>query len=65
MGRDPKQARLEKERTRTEKRKAKKENKKDEWDTLQVEERLAKKLRKGLITEEEFERELKKAGGGF
>ena len=43
------------QRTRSEKRKAKKRNMDQEWDSLQTEERLAKKLRQGKITKEEYD----------
>ena len=43
-------------RSRSEKRKVSRETKMAEWDDLQREERLAKKLRKGKISKKEFER---------
>ena len=43
-------------RSRSEKRKVSRENKMAEWDDLQREERLAKKLKKGKISKKEFER---------
>ena len=42
-------------RTRSDKRKAKRRNDDEHWDSLQAEERLAKKLRIGKITKEEYE----------
>ena len=63
-------------RTRGEKRKAGRKNRLDEWQALQMEECLAKKLRKGKISKKEFAKELQKIrkaeqggsdsdGGGF
>mmetsp|Transcript_40028 Transcript_40028/g.64726 ORF Transcript_40028/g.64726 Transcript_40028/m.64726 type:complete len:758 (-) Transcript_40028:83-2356(-) len=49
------------ERTRTQKRKAKRSEKADEWRRLGAEESLAKKLRKGKISGSQFESRLKKA----
>lgn len=49
-----------KPRTRTQKRKAKRKYKADEWASLQAEERLAKKLRRGKITATEFEAKVKR-----
>ena len=45
-----------KQRTKSEKREAKKRNVKAEWDNLQEEERLAKRLRTGKITQAEYDR---------
>eukprot|EP00928_Gymnodinium_smaydae_P070358 TRINITY_DN54204_c0_g1_i1.p1 TRINITY_DN54204_c0_g1~~TRINITY_DN54204_c0_g1_i1.p1 ORF type:complete len:700 (-),score=166.91 TRINITY_DN54204_c0_g1_i1:52-2151(-) len=57
----PKQpAKPEKERTRTEKRKAKRLGKAEEWRLLQAEECLAKRMRKGKITAKQFESKVKK-----
>mmetsp|Transcript_23876 Transcript_23876/g.50951 ORF Transcript_23876/g.50951 Transcript_23876/m.50951 type:complete len:727 (-) Transcript_23876:61-2241(-) len=53
-------AKEKKARTRTEKRKAKRRQKVDEWEALAAEERLAKKVHKGLISVEQFERKLRK-----
>eukprot|EP00930_Biecheleria_cincta_P076162 TRINITY_DN63379_c0_g1_i1.p1 TRINITY_DN63379_c0_g1~~TRINITY_DN63379_c0_g1_i1.p1 ORF type:complete len:724 (-),score=175.27 TRINITY_DN63379_c0_g1_i1:312-2483(-) len=52
-----------KERTRTQKRQAKCGEKAELWDSVQAEERLAKKLRKGQISAAQFESRLKKATG--
>jgi len=54
-------AKAEKERTRTEKRNAKRNEKADHWDALATEERLAKKLRKGVISASQFESRVRKA----
>jgi len=51
-----------KNRTRTEKRKAKRRASAMEWDELQGEERLTKKLKKGKITPEQYEKEMRKLG---
>jgi len=49
-----------KERTRTEKRKAGRKGRADEWKLLQAEESLAKKLRSGKISTSQFEQGIKK-----
>merc|ERR1740121_1026888 len=54
-------AKAERERTRTEKRAAKRNERADEWKMLQVEECLAKKLRKGRITAKQFDTRVKQA----
>lgn len=54
-------AKSEKERTRTQKRKAKRSNRLEEWQLLQMEECLAKKLRKGKITAAQFDAGVKRA----
>eukprot|EP00397_Hematodinium_sp_SG-2012_P013759 GEMP01013980.1.p1 GENE.GEMP01013980.1~~GEMP01013980.1.p1 ORF type:complete len:631 (+),score=162.21 GEMP01013980.1:161-2053(+) len=51
-----------KDRSRTEKRKAKRRASAMEWDELQAEERLAKKLRQNKISEAEYERQLRQIG---
>ncbi|PHJ23668.1 dead deah box helicase domain-containing protein [Cystoisospora suis] len=53
-------------RTKAEKRKARRQNALDEWEELAFEERMARKLRKGRITEEQYEKQLKQGrhGGG-
>jgi len=56
-----KAAKPEKERTRTQKRQAKRNDKADEWKSLAAEERLAKKLRNGKITTEQFQKGVRKA----
>ena len=43
------------QRTRSEKRKARKRNIEQEWDSLQTEARLAKKLKQGKISKEEYD----------
>ena len=50
-----KPAPVEEKRTRSEKREAKRRNSAQEWDSLASEERLAKKLRAGKISQEEFD----------
>nr|PIM02382.1 DEAD/DEAH box helicase domain-containing protein [Toxoplasma gondii COUG] len=52
-------------RTKAEKRKVKRRNALDEWEELAFEERMARKLRKGKLSEVEYERELKKRGEQF
>lgn len=52
---EQKKKKLVVERTRAEKRRAKKRNLDQEWDTLQAEERLAKKLKQGKISKEEYD----------
>lgn len=52
-----------KNRTRTQKRKARRKASWVEWDELQGEERLTKKLKKGKITPEQYEKEMRKLGG--
>ncbi|CAD7952076.1 unnamed protein product [Amoebophrya sp. A120] len=52
----------EKARTRTEKRTAGRKNRLEEWQALQMEECLAKKLKKGKITKKQFDVEIKKIG---
>ncbi|PFH35958.1 DEAD/DEAH box helicase domain-containing protein [Besnoitia besnoiti] len=52
-------------RTKAEKRKAKRRNALDEWEELAFEERMARKLRKGKISETQYEKELKKHGEQF
>eukprot|EP00927_Polykrikos_kofoidii_P056420 TRINITY_DN50537_c0_g1_i1.p1 TRINITY_DN50537_c0_g1~~TRINITY_DN50537_c0_g1_i1.p1 ORF type:complete len:759 (+),score=147.71 TRINITY_DN50537_c0_g1_i1:75-2351(+) len=54
-------AKPEKERTRTQKRLAKRTNAREEWELLAAEESLAKKLRRGKITGKQFEAKVKKA----
>jgi len=46
---------VKEQRTRSEKRKAKQRNIDQEWDSLQAEERLAKKLKQGKISKEEYD----------
>ncbi len=46
---------VKKKRSRAERRKARRENAEREWDELARETNLLKKLKKGKITEEEFE----------
>ncbi|GFE53146.1 ATP-dependent RNA helicase [Babesia ovis] len=57
----PKPAPVKAQRTRSEKRNAKRENLWREWEELAREESLAKKLRRGKITKEQYERLLKQA----
>ncbi|KEP62006.1 UNVERIFIED_CONTAM: DEAD/DEAH box helicase domain-containing protein [Hammondia hammondi] len=52
-------------RTKAEKRKVKRRNALDEWEELAFEERMARKLRKGKISEVQYEKELKKRGEQF
>eukprot|EP00931_Biecheleriopsis_adriatica_P036486 TRINITY_DN21014_c0_g1_i1.p1 TRINITY_DN21014_c0_g1~~TRINITY_DN21014_c0_g1_i1.p1 ORF type:complete len:729 (-),score=215.34 TRINITY_DN21014_c0_g1_i1:56-2215(-) len=54
-------AKAEKERTRTQKRNAKRSEKAEMWRSLQAEECLAKKLRKGKISASQFESKVRKA----
>ena len=49
-----------KQRTRTEKRNAAKKNRRDEWDTLQLEANLLRKVKRGLMTDAEMDAELKR-----
>jgi len=53
-------AKAEKNRTRTQKRQAKRNDREEQWQSLAKEETLAKKLRKGLITASQFESRLKR-----
>jgi len=52
----------ERERTRTQKRKAGRKGRADEWELLQAEERLAKKMRRGVISADDFVSGVRKAG---
>lgn len=53
-------AKAEKNRTRTQKRQAKRNEREETWESLAKEETLAKKLRKGKITASQFESRLKR-----
>ncbi|CAE7577715.1 DDX55 [Symbiodinium sp. CCMP2456] len=53
-------AKAEKERTRTQKRQAKRNEKAEQWRVLAAEECLAKKLRKGKISATQFESRVKR-----
>jgi ATP-dependent RNA helicase DDX55/SPB4 len=49
---------VEHKRTRSEKRETKRRHEAEEWDSLATEERLAKKLRAGKITQAEFDEQI-------